>query len=121
MLEDTLNDPTDTSTKRPKVKPLKKASTTFVPIKLDHVEPEITLPDTASPDDPITLFCLYYSLVIIDRIVKYTNSRYRAPRDANAPDTRVNAWYPIYPREIYIFIAIRIYMTLNVQPEISDY
>jgi nitric oxide reductase large subunit len=82
---------------------------------------EITLPDDVSPDDPISLFTMYYTPEIIDTIVQYTNNYQREPRDPSRPDARAKQWYPTHAGEIYIYLAIRIYMTLYVQNEISDY
>ena len=37
------------------------------------------------------------------------------------PYTRANQWYPTCRGELYLYFAIRIYMTLYIQNEISDY
>jgi nitric oxide reductase large subunit len=121
MPEDIINDPTDGGTKRPNAKPLLKAGRKFTPMILPDFDFEITLPDNVSPDDPITLFTMYYTPEIIDTIVQYTNQYQREPRDFSRPDARALQWYPTCPGEIYIYLAIRIYMTLYVQNEISDY
>jgi hypothetical protein len=82
---------------------------------------EITLPENASADDPITLFTLYYTPEIIDLIVEKTNEYVRKPRDDSCPYARANKWYPTCRGEIYIYFALRIYMTLYTCNEISDY
>jgi hypothetical protein len=52
---------------------------------------DITLLENASPDDPITLFTMYYTLEIIDLIVENTNEYVREPRDNSLPYTQANA------------------------------
>jgi hypothetical protein len=69
MPEDTITDPTDPGTRRPKAQPLKAKGNTFIPMKLLDFETEIYLPDNTFPDDPITLFTIYYSLEIVEQIV----------------------------------------------------
>jgi hypothetical protein len=80
MREDIENDPTDTATKRPNAPPLQKAGHEFIPMDLPDFEPRITLPDDASPVDPISLFTMYYTPEIIDEIVYYTNKHTREPQ-----------------------------------------
>jgi hypothetical protein len=82
---------------------------------------EITLPENASPDNPITLFTMYYTPEIIDLIVEKTNQYLRKPQDDSCPYIRANDWYPMSSGEIYLYLAIRIYMTLYICNEISDY
>jgi hypothetical protein len=122
MPEDIENDPTDQGTNRPNAAPLKKAGSESTPMNLPNFSFEITLSEDVSTDDPISLFTLYYTPEIIDQIVYYTNQHYRTPHDLDhSTYSRCKEWYPTSPGEIYIYLAIRIYMTLNVQNEISDY
>ena len=73
MPEDTVFDLTDKGTLRPNAKPLQSKRDAFYPINLPDFSQEITLLEDVSADDPITLFTMYYSLKIIDIIVKRTN------------------------------------------------
>jgi hypothetical protein len=73
MPEDTVFDSTDKGTLRPNEDPIRKQGGTFKPIQLPNWGWEITLPENASPDDPITLFTMYYTPEIIDLIVEKTN------------------------------------------------
>jgi hypothetical protein len=73
MRENIENNPTDSATKRPNSPFLKKSDSHFILIKLDDFEYEITLPNHISPDDPISLFILYYTPELIKKIVQYTN------------------------------------------------
>jgi hypothetical protein len=41
--------------------------------QLDDFGYDISLPETASADDPISLFTLYYAPEIIEQLVEYTN------------------------------------------------
>ena len=121
MPEDTEPDPTDRGTQRPNVRPLQNKGTKFVPFECPDFEFEITLPDYTSPDDPITLFTLYFTPEIVESIAWHTNNVHREARDPTKPDARANKWYPTCGKEIYIFLAIRIYMTLFPMDEIADY
>jgi hypothetical protein len=69
MPEDTVADSTDPGTRRPKAPLLKTKSDHFEPMKLPDFATEIHLPDYVSPDDPITLFTIYYSPELIEYIV----------------------------------------------------
>ena len=88
MSEDIINDPTDRGTKRPSTKPLLKAGRKFIPMILLDFDFEITLLDDISPDDPISLFTMYYTPEIIDMIVQYTNQYQREPQDPSRPRAR---------------------------------
>jgi hypothetical protein len=77
MPEDTVFDPTNKGTLCPNAKPLQKKGDAFQPMQLPDFGWEITLPENASPDDPITLFTLYYTPEIIDLIVEKTNKYVR--------------------------------------------
>jgi hypothetical protein len=114
MPNDTIFDSTDKGTLRPNKDPLRKQGSAFKPMQLPQFGWEITLPEDVSPDNPITLFTIYYTPEILDLIVEKTNNYMRKPQDESSPYIRVNNWYLIYYREIYIYLAIRIYMTLHI-------
>jgi hypothetical protein len=121
MPEATEPDPTDRGTQRPNVAPLQEKGTEFIPFECPDFEFEITLPANASPEDPITLFTLYYTPEIVQSIVQCTNNLPREAQDPSRPKARANQWYPTCEKELYIFIAMRIYMTLFPMDEIADY
>ena len=121
MLEDTVFDSTNKGTLRPKAKPIRKKGDSFEPMKLPYWGWEINLPENVSPDDPITLFTMYYTPEIVDLIVQKTNNFEREAKDPGRPHSRANGWYPTCSGEIYLYLAIRIYMTLIVCNEIADY
>jgi hypothetical protein len=121
MPEYTIYDSTDRGTLRPNEDMIYKTGKAFKPMQLPNFGWEIHLPEDVSPDDPITLFTIYYIHEIIDLIVEKTNNYMRKPQDDSYPYARANSWYSITRREIYIYFAIRIYMTLYEDNEISDY
>jgi hypothetical protein len=90
MLEDTVFDSTDKGTLRPDAKPLRAKGDAFYPMKLPDFDWEITLLENTSPDDPITLFTIYYTPEIIDIIVKKTNEYAREPADNSLPYAQAN-------------------------------
>jgi hypothetical protein len=121
MPNDTVFDSTDKGTLRPNEDPLRKQGSAFKPMQLPQFGWEINLPEDVSPDNPITLFTMYYTPEILDLIVEKTNDYMRKPQDESCPYARANNWYPTCRGEIYIYLAIRIYMTLHVDSEIADY
>jgi hypothetical protein len=70
MPDNTVFDPSNKGTLRPNKDPLRKQGSTFKPIQLPEFGWEITLLENASPNDPITLFTIYYTPKIIDLIVE---------------------------------------------------
>jgi hypothetical protein len=58
---------------------------------------------------------------IMNMIVENTNNYARQSRNESLPHTRINQWYPTCREELYLYFAIRIYMTLHIQNEILDY
>jgi hypothetical protein len=85
MSEDIKNDPTNTRTKRPNVRPLKKTENQLIPMKLSDFEHNIQLSYHISADDLITLFMLYYSVKIVEEIVLCTNLCFQEPQDPTRP------------------------------------
>jgi Transposase IS4 len=57
----------------------------------------------------------------MDIIVQNTNNYIRQPKDDLQPFARANDWYSTDRGELYLYFAIRIYITLVVLNEISDY
>jgi hypothetical protein len=88
MPEDTIFDSTDKGTLRPNENPLRNQGDLFKPMQLPNWGWEINLPDDVSPDDPITLFTMYYTPEIIDLIVEKTNNYLREPQDDSCPRVR---------------------------------
>jgi hypothetical protein len=121
MPQDTVPDPTDEGTLRPNERPLRKSGTSFQPMKIEQRDFQITLPNNVSPDDPFALFRLYYNSDIIDSMIKSTNDYQRKPSESKCQYARACDWSSTTTPEIYIYLAIRIYMTLYICNEISDY
>ncbi len=117
----TVFDSTDKGTLRPNKEPLESTGNKFVPMKLPYFGQEIHLLENTSLDDPITLFTMYYTPEIMDMIFENTNNYTRKSRNELAPYTRANKWYPTCRGELYLYFAIRIYMTLVILNKISDY
>jgi hypothetical protein len=88
MPEDTITNTTNPRTYRPKILVLKTKSDHFEPIKLPDFEPEIHLLDHVSPDDPITIFILYYTPEIIEQIIKNINLNSYQPKNLLKPKTQ---------------------------------
>jgi len=73
MLKETVFDLIDKRTLQPNAKPLWKEGDAFYYINLPDFSWEITFSKEAFADNLITLFIIYYSLEIIDLIIKKTN------------------------------------------------
>jgi hypothetical protein len=69
MLTSTIPDPTNKGTLWPNVLSLQDYSSQFILLDLPDFKPKITLPTNLSPNNPITLFTLFYFPKIIDLIV----------------------------------------------------
>jgi hypothetical protein len=121
MPEDTEYDPTDKGTLRPKAPPIINRGSHYEPMEISDFEVEICLPEHVSPDDPITIFTLYYSPEIMQKIVSSTNATERQPKDSSKKRSRAFDWKGTCIGEIYIFMAIRIYMTVYPLNEVADY
>jgi hypothetical protein len=77
MPENIVFDPTDKGILRPDEESLESQGDQFVPMKLPHFGWEIHLPENVSPDDPITLFTIYYTPEVMNIIVQNTNNYVR--------------------------------------------
>jgi hypothetical protein len=69
MRENIENNLTNNVTKRPNLPFLKKLGSYFISIKLDDFRYKIILSDYVSSDDLISLFTLYYTLELVEKIV----------------------------------------------------
>jgi hypothetical protein len=90
MPDATVFNSTNKGTLRPNKDPLRKQGSAFKPMQLLPFGWEITLPEDVSPDNPITLFTMYYTPEIIDLIVEKTNTYLRKPQDDSTPYARAN-------------------------------
>jgi hypothetical protein len=90
MPEDTVFDSTDKGTLQPNEDPLRTKGDAFKPMQLPNWDLEIILPENVYPDDPITLYTMYYTPEIIELIVENTNKHQREPQDDSCPCARAN-------------------------------
>lgn len=121
MPEELEADPTDAGTPRPNVKPLKKVGTKFKPMKLKEWDSKITLPEGVDPANPMDLFGLYYTNEMMETITKHTNLYERYPEDPELPHARAHKWTPVTKQDMYLFFAIRVYMTLYPEKQLNYY
>lgn len=119
MPEDTVYDPTDKGTLRPNEPTIRKVGTCFVPLEVDDRPTHLILPFGVTPERPYSLFELYYTPEIIQSIVDATNNYKRVVSKGRR--ARGKDWYHTTPQEIYVYLAIRIYMTLHIENEIVHY
>jgi len=85
MPEDTILDPTNKGTLRPEGKALQKKGDVFYSMNLPNFNSKIHLPEHVNPNEPISLFAMYYTLKIMDLMVEKTNEHIRKPKDESKP------------------------------------
>ena len=90
MPKDTVFDSINKGTFQPRAKPIRKKGDSFKPMELPKWGWEINLPEDVSPDDPITLFTMYYTPEIIDLIVQKTNNFEREASNLQSSRSRAN-------------------------------
>ena len=77
------------------------------------------LPDT-TPDDPYTIFSLFFTESILETLVRYTNEYaflyYSGPK---TPYSRT--WYPTTISEFRAFLGVSIQMGLHLESGITDF
>ena len=79
----------------------------------------ITFPEGVTPERPYSLFALYYNDEMIQSIVSTTNLYTRVVGEGEKALGR--DWYNTTPQEIFIYLALRIYITVHVENEIDSY
>ena len=119
MPKDTIEDPTNNGTLHPNKKPISKVGSGFEPMNIEDRDIEITLPEGVDIERPFSLFELYYTDSVIDSMVDAINHYNRDVGEG--PWARGREWYPTTPREIWLYLAIRIYMTCHGENEMKDY
>jgi hypothetical protein len=116
MPESATTDPTDAGTLRPIAPPLQKKGSKFQPLDCPDFDIELCIPEDVSLDDPISLFTQYYTPEIIQGIVESTNSYVKLGKDK-----KPLKWTPTTAKEIYLYFAFLIYMTIVPMNKIRDY
>jgi hypothetical protein len=96
----------------------------FRPLKLPIRAPKIT----ALPQEPLLLFQKFVPISLVESWACYTNSwashvleEARCGRRTLKPQSRLFQWKSTSAAEIYIWIAIFIYMRLHTDKQIKDY
>ncbi|KEY74609.1 hypothetical protein S7711_05040 [Stachybotrys chartarum IBT 7711] len=101
--------PADAGTYRPNLPPVPTHGTHFEPLEMPYREPEFkALPPTA-----LQLFQAFVPEPLVNRWVDYTN---KAADIANMKD-----WRPVSASEIYLWLAILIYMGMHKESSFRDY
>lgn len=86
---------------------------------MQEQETQLVEVEGINPFRPITLFLLYYCEDIIDSIVEATN-QFIQPMGISA-FARGKRWYPMYTKEIYIYLAIQIYIMIYIENKLDYY
>ena len=81
-------------------------------------EPQVTLSTHVSSGDVLGIFSLYFSDLILEKIVQSTNKHVKQARQPNA---RAHEWVPLTAQELRTYLGIIIYQGLYIEKSIKDY
>ncbi|KFA77474.1 hypothetical protein S40288_08709 [Stachybotrys chartarum IBT 40288] len=115
-------------TGRPNFEPVADCGSVFYPFKLEQRHPILS----TLPASPVDLFQLFLPISLVESWVHYTNE---APEPARGPgpgsrgnssykqqpSQRGKVWSPTSVPEIYIWLAIQIYIGLHRETRLEDY
>ncbi|KPM33877.1 hypothetical protein AK830_g12695 [Neonectria ditissima] len=112
------------NTYRPIEKPVPDRGYNFKPMDLPSQAPVIA----ALPQQPLLLFQEFLPISLVERWVSYTNSwvshllqQHKAGTRTLKPWSRLLTWKPTSVAELYVWLAILIYMQIHIEPAIEDY
>ena len=100
----------------PKPKPLPK----YKPIQIKKLFTHGygLLPNT-TPNDPYTIFSLFFTESILETLIRYTNEYAFLYSGPKIPHSRT--WAPITISEFRAFLGVSIWMGLHIQSSIKDF
>ncbi|KFA68037.1 hypothetical protein S40285_09013 [Stachybotrys chlorohalonatus IBT 40285] len=115
-------------TGRPNFKPMADRGSSFIPMQPEQHSPRIT----PLPASPVDLFHEFVPESLVEKWVIYMNE---APEPARGPEPgsrnnsnykselswRGKAWNPTSVPEVYLWLAIQIYLGLHRETELRDY
>ncbi|KJZ69679.1 hypothetical protein HIM_10926 [Hirsutella minnesotensis 3608] len=105
------------NTCRPALPPLPTRGSKFEPLEVPFRAPEVrNLPTTA-----LALFEAFVPLDLVEKWVLWTNREPFSRSQAPLPHSRRLRWTPITPDEVYIWLAILIYLGLHRERRIQDH
>ena len=115
-----ISDPTDPSgTFRPNLPPEPKTGDNYQPMPAPEFEHYIDLPDTVR-SDPIALFDLFFTPVMLATIVASTNQS-GLGQARLAKTKKARNWTNITIGELYAYLGILIYMARVIECQTKDY
>lgn len=121
MPENTKKDTTDDGTLRPDLPPIRVPGDNYNPMLIPDFDLQISLPNGVNVNHPLSLFLLYYPPEIVKHLVDCTNDHVQDLPEPTERRSRAKAWFPTSIGEIYIYFAIRIYMTRHPENKVTDY
>ncbi|KEY73241.1 hypothetical protein S7711_09855 [Stachybotrys chartarum IBT 7711] len=115
-------------TGRPNFEPVAACGSTFEPFELEQRHPLLS----TLPASPVDLFQLFLPVFLIERWVTYTNEApepHRGPGPGSRgnssykqqPSRRGKAWSPTSVPEIFLWLAIQIYIGLHRETRLEDH
>jgi hypothetical protein len=120
-MADVQPNPTNTSTLRPKRKPLLKTGDAFILMDVLDFPSKVILPPGITSLNALSIFELFLPDSILNCIVENTNnSKGRAHRPWK-PNARANDWILITRKELKSYIAIIIYIGLHIKQKLETY
>lgn len=88
---------------------------------MDPREPSI--PSSLNQHNPLTVFKLFFTKEIIDKMVEWTNKyivMHPIPKE-KALKGRPRKWKPISKLELYAYFRVIIYIGITIEPAVEDY
>jgi hypothetical protein len=119
--EATEYDPTDEGTLRPDEDPIQEQGDHFKPMEIEVRAACIHLPVAIQYYNAYALFRQYFTKAIVESIVEYTNTCSRKAYQDPCSQSKMEGWFDTTVDEIFVFYAIRIYMTLHIENKLKDY
>lgn len=113
-----IEQPADRGTVRPNAQPDPQRGTHFIPFLVEQRDPVIE----PLPLTPIELFQAFISEPLVKRWVDYTNKgMWAETAGPGGPSSRKRNWTNTTIEEVYLFLAVQIYMGLHAKNDKQSY
>ncbi|RFU33083.1 hypothetical protein B7463_g3217, partial [Scytalidium lignicola] len=114
-------DSTDLGTLRPNFEPVVEVGETFTPLICPEFNHKINLPPNIKPNDPLGIFTLFFSRPVVKELVENTNKSYQEALGKGTVKESYPKWAPLTVEELYLYLGIRVYMSLTVLKQLKYY
>ncbi|KAF7548562.1 hypothetical protein G7046_g8632 [Stylonectria norvegica] len=106
------------NTCRPDFDPVTRKGEEFIPFNIQQRDPVIC----RLPNSPLLLFQHFVPIFLVKRWVSYTNEHVAMLlQQPLGPEARLRSWVPVSVGEVYIWLAILIYVGIHTEIRIIDH